>query len=135
MCCKTIGKTQNFQMRQRLCVLHVHQQLTTGAKPVLYPNCMIPYIKKSNSDPDNTLPTHFKRPKNQKSMSNMYNLKISLNVLSTCMPNFKSQSFKIKEIFFTVLSISSVYFYSEIYWSRQLCGFLPLMAAKFRLVW
>ena len=51
------------------------------------------------------------------------------------MPNFKSQGLKIKEIYIVVLSIPSVYFYSYIYWSRWLGGFLPLTAAKFRLVW
>ena len=48
------------------------------------------------------------------------------------MPNFKSQGFKMKEIYMYVLVLS---FYSDIYWSRWLGGFLPLTAAKFRLVW
>ena len=51
-----------------------------------------------------------------------------------CMPNFKMQGFKLKEIYVVVLLISSVYFDSEIFWSRWLGGFLPLKAAKFRLV-
>ena len=51
------------------------------------------------------------------------------------MPNFKSQGFKIKEVYVIILSISSVYFYSDIYQSREVGGFLPLMAVKFRLVW
>ena len=51
------------------------------------------------------------------------------------MPNFKSQGFKLKEIYVIVFLISSGFFNSDIYWSRLLGGFLLMTAAKFRLVW
>ena len=50
------------------------------------------------------------------------------------MPILSRRVLKIKEIYVIVLSISSVYFYSDIYRSRWLGGFLPLTVAKFRLV-
>ena len=46
-----------------------------------------------------------------------------------CMPNFKSQSLKIKEIYVIVLSILFILLV------QVTGGFLPLTAAKFRLVW
>ena len=64
----------------------------------------------------------------------MNNLQISWNRIM-CIPNFKSQGFKIKEIYVIVISILSVHLYYDIYRSRWLGGFLPLTAAKFKLVW
>ena len=48
---------------------------------------------------------------------------------------FQVAGFQNKEIYVIVLSMSSVYFDSDIYWFRGLGGFLPLPAAKFRKVW
>ena len=112
--------------------------LSTGAKPVLGPNCMIPYINKgSNFDLDRTLNTRFKRLKNQNvyvicKLCKFYKIVQCFNYMHV---KFQVVGFQNKEIYVIVLSISSVYFYSDIYRSRWLGGFLPLTAAKFRLVW
>ena len=57
------------------------------------------------------------------------------NVLTTCIPNFKSQSFKNKTDIRQRSLDFSLNFHSDVYWSRWLVGFLPLAATKFRLVW
>ena len=67
----------------------------------------------------------------------MYNLQVSQNrtMFNFMHAKFQVAGFQNKKIYVIVFSMSSVYFYSDIYWSRGLGGFLPLTAAKFRIVW
>ena len=51
--------------------------LSTGAKPVLGPNCMIPYIKGSKSYLDKNTTRSLQMSKKSKSMCHMYNLQVS----------------------------------------------------------
>ena len=91
--------------------------ITTGAKPALGPNCIIPQINCSDSDLDKTLPTRFERLKYHRKVCAICII-CRFHKLAQCfnyMPNFKQQDFKIKEIYVIVLSISSVYFYLDIF--------------------